>query len=114
MPSRNYSQLLLLLGPKHPKMQKLTLVLLMALVALATAGPHRFQRLTPVHPVPQCGVTEIAACAGEIGGKEIHTILLAVWSKKAFRSTEVELKDISCHLKRDFNAIRLSKKRNFY
>ena len=49
-------------------MQKLTLVLLFVLVALAAASP-KYKRLTPINPEPQCSLTEILACVGEIGGK---------------------------------------------
>ena len=49
-------------------MQKLTIVLLFVLVALASATP-KYKRLTPVNPVPQCSLIEVAACAGEIEGK---------------------------------------------
>jgi hypothetical protein len=51
------------------KMQKLTITLLFALLALATATPMKFKKLTPINPVPQCSLLEVAACAGEIGGK---------------------------------------------
>jgi hypothetical protein len=49
-------------------MQKLTIVLLLALLALATATPMKFKKLTPINPEPQCSILEVAACAGEIGG----------------------------------------------
>jgi hypothetical protein len=50
-------------------MQKLTIVLLFALLALATATPMKFKKLTPANPEPQCSLLEIAACADEIGGR---------------------------------------------
>jgi hypothetical protein len=50
------------------KMQKLTVVLFFGLVALASAS-SKFKRLTPVNPVPQCSLTEVAACADEISGE---------------------------------------------
>jgi hypothetical protein len=49
-------------------MQKLTIVVLFGLLALASASA-KFKRLTPVNPVPQCSLTEVAACADEIEGK---------------------------------------------
>ncbi len=52
-------------------MQKLTIVLLFALLALATATPMKFKKLTPANPEPQCSLLEIAACADEIGGRMI-------------------------------------------
>jgi hypothetical protein len=51
-------------------MQKLTIVLLFALLSLASAS-LKFKKLTPINPEPQCSLLEIAACAGEIGGKQI-------------------------------------------
>jgi len=53
-------------------MQKLTLVLLFGLLALATATP-KFKKLTPINPEPLCSLTEITLCAGEIGGKILLT-----------------------------------------
>jgi len=50
-------------------MQKLTIVLLFALLALATATPMKFKKLNPANPEPQCSLLEIAACADEIGGR---------------------------------------------
>jgi hypothetical protein len=50
-------------------MQKVTIVLLFALLAVAFATPT-FKRLTPINPVPQCSLLEIVACAGEIEGKQ--------------------------------------------
>ena len=52
-------------------MQKLTLVLLFVLVALAAASP-KYKRLTPINPEPQCSLTEILACVGEIGGMQFQ------------------------------------------
>jgi hypothetical protein len=51
-------------------MQKLTIVVLFGLLALASASA-KFKRLTLClcNPVPQCSLTEVAACADEIEGK---------------------------------------------
>jgi hypothetical protein len=50
-------------------MQKLMIVVLFGLLALASASSIKYKRLTPINPEPQCGFTDILACAGEIGGK---------------------------------------------
>jgi hypothetical protein len=55
-------------------MQKLTIVLLFALLALASAS-GKFKKLTPLNPEPQCSILEVAACAGEIGGKKLSIFL---------------------------------------
>jgi hypothetical protein len=55
-------------------MQKLTIVLLFALLALATATPMKFKKLTPINPEPHCSILEVAACAGEIGGISLCTV----------------------------------------
>jgi hypothetical protein len=49
-------------------MQKLTIVLLFALLALASASA-KFKRLNAINPEPQCSLLEVEACAGEIEGK---------------------------------------------
>ncbi len=61
-------------------MQKLTIVLLFGLLALATATPMKFKKLTPANPEPQCSLLEIAACADEIGGgmRKLYNIF-CVW-----------------------------------
>jgi hypothetical protein len=51
------------------KMQKVTVVLLLALLAVASAT-SKFKRLTPINPEPQCSLLEIAMCAEEIAGTQ--------------------------------------------
>jgi hypothetical protein len=67
-------------------MQKLTIVLLFALLALATATPMKFKKLTPINPEPQCSILEVAACAGEIGGIPLCTLWLEYFFSPGLRS----------------------------
>jgi hypothetical protein len=55
------------------KMQRLTIVLLFGLLALASAS-SKFKRLTPIQPQPQCSLLEVEMCAGEIGGKRVRIL----------------------------------------
>jgi hypothetical protein len=64
-------------------MQKLTIVLLFALLALATATPMKFKKLNPANPEPQCSLLEIAACADEIGGGMRKLYIFCVCEKTA-------------------------------
>jgi hypothetical protein len=54
-------------------MQRLTIVLLFGLLALASAS-SKFKRLTPIQPQPQCSLLEVEMCAGEIGGKNVKIL----------------------------------------
>jgi len=68
-----FSYLIFLFIPIEDKMQKLTMVLLFGLLALASAS-SKFKRLTPVQPQPQCSLLEVEMCAGEIGGNRVRIL----------------------------------------